>query len=255
MRLIALPAFQDNYIWAIAAADGRAVLVDPGQAEPVFEAAAQGLQPAAVLLTHHHDDHIGGVPALRERWPGLPVYAPADEPRIPFASHRVGDGEGVQVLQWEFQTLFVPGHTRSHVAYVGHGHLFSGDTLFSLGCGRMFEGTPSQMFGSLQRLAALPGATLVCCGHEYTLANAAFAVTVDPTNAALRQRHQEVQAMRHAARPTVPVSLASEVATNPFLRTASAAIQQAVGARLGRGARDEVEVFAELRRWKDDFRA
>jgi hydroxyacylglutathione hydrolase len=141
------------------------------------------------------------------------------------------------------------------VAYVGHGHLFSGDTLFSLGCGRMFEGTPSQMLGSLQRLAALPGATLLCCGHEYTLANAAFAVTVDPTNAALRQRHQEVQAMRHAARPTVPVSLASEVATNPFLRTASAAIQQAVGARLGRSARDEVDVFAELRRWKDDFRA
>jgi len=255
MRLIALPAFQDNYIWAIAAADGRAVLVDPGQAEPVFEAAAQGLQPAAVLLTHHHDDHIGGVAALRERWPDLPVYAPADEPRVPFASQRVGDGDAVQVLGWEFQTLFVPGHTRSHVAYVGEGHLFSGDTLFSLGCGRMFEGTPSQMLGSLQRLAALPGATLVCCGHEYTLANAAFAVTVDPTNAALRQRHQEVQAMRHAARPTVPVSLASEVATNPFLRTASAAIQQAVGARLGRDARDEVEVFAELRRWKDDFRA
>ncbi|MCC4596289.1 hydroxyacylglutathione hydrolase [Xanthomonas campestris pv. phormiicola] len=254
MRLIALPAFQDNYIWAIAAADGRALLVDPGQAEPVFEAAAQGLQPAAVLLTHHHDDHIGGVAALRERWPDLPVYAPED-PRIPFASQRVGDGERVQMLHWELQTLAVPGHTRTHVAYVGHGHLFSGDTLFSLGCGRMFEGTPSQMLGSLQRLAALPGATLVCCGHEYTLANAAFAVTVDPTNAALRQRHQEVQAMRHAARPTVPVSLASEVATNPFLRTASAAIQQAVGARLGRGARDEVEVFAELRRWKDDFRA
>ncbi len=254
MRLIALPAFQDNYIWAIAAADGRALLVDPGQAEPVFKAAAQGLQPAAVLLTHHHDDHIGGVAALRERWPDLPVYAP-DDPRIPFASQRVGDGDSVQVLGWELQTLAVPGHTRSHVAYVGHGHLFSGDTLFSLGCGRMFEGTPSQMLGSLQRLAALPGATLLCCGHEYTLANAAFAVTVDPTNAALRQRHQEVQAMRHAARPTVPVSLASEVATNPFLRTASAAIQQAVGARLGRGAHDEVEVFAELRRWKDDFRA
>jgi hydroxyacylglutathione hydrolase len=254
MRLIALPAFQDNYIWAIAAEDGRALLVDPGQAEPVFEAAAQGLQPAAVLLTHHHDDHIGGVIALRARWPDLPVYAP-HEPRIPFASQRVGDGDGVRVLDWELQTLTAPGHTRSHVAYIGHGHLFSGDTLFSLGCGRMFEGTPSQMLGSLQRLAALPGATLVCCGHEYTLANAAFAVTVDPTNAALRQRHQEVQAMRHAARPTVPVSLASEVATNPFLRTASAAIQQAIGARLGRGARDEVEVFAELRRWKDDFRA
>jgi len=255
MRLIALPAFQDNYIWAIAAEDGRAVVVDPGQADPVFEAAAQGLQPAAVLLTHHHDDHIGGVAALRERWPDLPVYAPRDEPRIPVASQRVGDGEGVRVLEWQFQTLAVPGHTRTHAAYVGHGHLFSGDTLFSLGCGRMFEGTPSQMLGSLQKLAALPGATLVCCGHEYTLANAAFAVTVDPTNAALRQRHQEVQAMRHAARPTVPVTLASELATNPFLRTASAAVQQAVAARLGRGARDEVEVFAELRRWKDDFRA
>ncbi|MDQ7761348.1 hydroxyacylglutathione hydrolase [Xanthomonas sontii] len=255
MRLIALPAFQDNYIWAIATDDGRALLVDPGQAEPVLEAAAQGLQPAAILLTHHHDDHIGGVAVLRERWPDLPVYAP-DDPRIAgFSCERVGDGDVVKVLDWQFDTLAVPGHTRSHLAYVGQGHLFSGDTLFSLGCGRMFEGTPSQMLGSLQRLSALPGQTLVCCGHEYTLANAAFAVTVDPTNAALRQRHQEAQAMRHAARPTVPVTLASELATNPFLRTASAAIQQAIGARLGRGVCDEVEVFAELRRWKDDFRA
>ncbi|MBN6149247.1 hydroxyacylglutathione hydrolase [Xanthomonas sp. AmX2] len=254
MRLTALPAFQDNYIWAIVAEDGRALIVDPGQAAPVLEAAAQGLTPAAVLLTHHHDDHIGGVAALRERWPELPVYAP-DEPRIPLASRRVGDGDGVQALGWTLQVIAVPGHTRSHIAYFGHGHLFSGDTLFSLGCGRMFEGTPIQMLGSLQRLAALPAATLVCCGHEYTLANAAFAVTVDPTNAALRQRHQEAQAMRHAARPTVPVSLASETACNPFLRTGTAAIQQAVSARLGRGARDEVEVFAELRRWKDEFRA
>jgi len=255
MRLTALPAFEDNYIWALVADDGQALIVDPGQAEPVLAAAAaEGLRPHAVLLTHHHADHIGGVGALLERYPSLAVYAPHDE-RIPQATHRVADGMELKLLGQPFQVLSVPGHTRSHVAYVGGGRVFCGDTLFSLGCGRMFEGTPSQMLGSLRRLASLPGETLVCCGHEYTLANAVFALHVDPANAALQRRQQEALAMRENARPTLPTPLSGELATNPFLRTADGAVRDAAARHAGRPLADDVEVFAELRRWKDEFRA
>ncbi|QHG86318.1 MULTISPECIES: hydroxyacylglutathione hydrolase [Xanthomonas] len=255
MRLIALPAFDDNYIWALVAADGRAIVVDPGQAEPVIAAAARdGWMPSAILLTHHHTDHIGGVPALQARWPQLELFGPADD-RSPAAAHQVGQGERLRLLGTTFEVLEVPGHTRSHIAFVTDGQLFSGDTLFSLGCGRMFEGTAPQMFDSLQRLARLPGKTLVCCGHEYTLANAAFALHVDPTNAALQRRQQEAQAMRQAARSTLPISLKSELATNPFLRTHSPEIRAAAAARAAGAVLSEVDVFAELRRWKDDFRA
>ncbi len=255
MRLIALPAFEDNYIWALVAADGRTVIVDPGRAEPVFAAAErEGLIPSAVLLTHHHADHIGGVAGLQQRWPSLALFGPADE-RIPADAHQVGQGERLSLLGNRFEVLEVPGHTRSHIAFVTDGLLFSGDTLFSLGCGRMFEGTAPQMFDSLQRLASLPGQMRVCCGHEYTLANAAFALHVDPTNAALQRRQQEAQAMRRAARPTLPISLKSELDTNPFLRTNSPAIRAAVAPRAAGALSLEVDVFAELRRWKDEFRA
>ena len=255
MRLTALPAFEDNYIWALADDDGNAVIVDAGDAAPVLAASEQGLCPAGVLITHHHPDHAGGVAALRRRWPALPVFA-ADDARIPDATERVGEGDRFQLNGWEFQVLSVPGHTLSHIAFHGaEGHLFCGDTLFSLGCGRLFEGTPSQMLASLEHLASLPGDTAVCCGHEYTLANAAFARAVDPANDALRRRTEEAQAMRNADRPTLPSTLALELATNPFLRVDATAIRRAVTARLGRQPVDRVEVFAELRRWKDGFRA
>ena len=246
-----LPAFSDNYIWTLAAPGTGTVIVDPGDAGPVL---ASGLEPSLLLLTHHHADHIGGAATLLARWPGLPVFAPAD-PRIDLPRTRVGDGDRVALGPWRFEVLAIPGHTRSHVAFFGHGVLFCGDTLFSLGCGRLFEGTPAQMLGSLDRLASLPGDTRVCCGHEYTLANAAFAAAVEPDNAALRRRTEEATAMRARGMPTLPSLLSEERAANPFLRLDAAAVQAAVGARLGRPPVDRVEAFAELRHWKDGFAA
>lgn len=255
MQLTALPALDDNYIWHLAAEDGRWLVVDPGQAEPVLAFAGAAGPPEAILLTHHHADHVAGVDALRARWPGVPVHGPAD-PRIAgLVDHPVGDGDRVEAGPWRFAVLGVPGHTASHVAFHGEGLLFCGDTLFSLGCGRLFEGTPREMLGAMDRLCALPPATRVCCGHEYTLANAAFARVVDPDNAALRRRQEEAIAMRHAARPTVPSSLAQELACNPFLRIDAPAVRAAVAAREPGVEGDRVEAFAALRRWKDGFRA
>lgn len=261
MTLQPLPAFQDNYIWTLDQGDGRAVVVDPGEAAPVLAAADQGLRPHTVLLTHHHNDHSGGVAELRRRWPELRVLGPRDE-RITTTTDRVGDGDSVETGPWRFQVLEIPGHTRSHIAFVSDdvllgdpGLLFCGDTLFSLGCGRMFEGTPPQMLASLDRLAALPDPLQVCCGHEYTLDNAAFAMTVDPDNPALRQRAAQAAAQRAGGQPSLPTTLANERATNPFLRVDAPAVRAAVAARLGRDPHDRVEVFAELRRWKDGFRA
>lgn len=254
MRLLPLPAFEDNYIWALCRDDGGALIVDPGDHAPVLAAAAEGLEPLGILLTHHHHDHVGGVPGVLARWPGLPVAGPAD-PRVATATLRVGQGDVVDLAGWRFEVHAIPGHTVSHIAFHGHGVLCCGDTLFSLGCGRLFEGTPMQMLDSLDRLAALPAATRVCCGHEYTVSNAAFALAVDPDNAALRERAAEAAAQRRAGRPTLPALLGAERAANPFLRVDAPAIRAALAARLGRDPVDRVEAFAELRRWKDGFRA
>jgi len=257
VQLVPLPALSDNYIWMLVDEAGRGVFVDPGEPEPVFAAAANGVEPVGILLTHHHNDHIGGTAALVARWPELGVVAPED-PRIHNAARRVADGDRVSLGDWTFRALSVPGHTLTHTAYVMDGPdaaLFSGDTLFSLGCGRLFEGTPAQMHASLGRLAALPGALRVCCGHEYTVANAAFALEVDPSNEALRARARQAQQLRAQGRPTLPVTLDDERATNPFLRCDQPAVRARVAERLGHAPADDVATFAELRAWKDGFRA
>ena len=255
LQLRAIPAFTDNYIWALSDADGRAVIVDPGDAAPVFDAISDGLRPVAILLTHHHPDHIGGAQALLERHP-IPCHAPHD-PRIASATHRVGDGDVVEIpeLGLRFVTFEVHGHTRSHVAFHGGGIVFCGDTLFSLGCGRLFEGTPAQMLASLDRIKELPSQTQVCCGHEYTLANGAFASVIEPDNAALHARLDEARSAREAGRPSVPIAMASEIACNPFLRVDEPAVRTAIERHLGRPCHDRVDAFATLRAWKDDFRA
>lgn len=249
LRLVPLPALSDNYIWLLADATGSALVVDPGEAAPVHRALTrEALRLRTILLTHHHGDHIGAAAELAAAT-GARVYAPFDE-RIGCAAVRVADGDRLELEAPElhFDVLAVPGHTSSHLAYVGHGLLFCGDTLFSVGCGRLFEGTPAQMLASLERLAALPGDTLVCCGHEYTRANCAFALSQDPHNAALAARAAQAEALGAHGAPTLPVSLAEERATNPFLRIDSAALVATLGHA------DRVERFAELRRRKDVFR-
>lgn len=255
MKLIPIPAFDDNYIWMLH--DGRrALVVDPGDADPVLAALQQGgLALEAILVTHHHGDHTGGVETLR-RGTGAQVYGPALE-RMPEPLQRLGDGDVIWPLGLRFQVQLVPGHTAGHIAYVGQlpGQdpvLFCGDTLFSAGCGRLFEGTPAQMLASLTRLAALPEATRVCCAHEYTLSSLRFARTVEPDNAELRAYQTRAKALRDQHLPTLPSTIGLEKAVNPFLRTHLPAVALAVQQR-ATDAHDPVSVFAALRTWKDQF--
>ncbi len=282
MNLLALPAFADNYIWMLH--DGaHAVVVDPGDAAPVHQALdTHGLQLAGILVTHHHADHVGGVDALRSRLQGR-VWGPARE-NIPAPYIALSDGDTVDVLGHRWLVLDVPGHTAGHIAYLQSGAeeahrrpklphpprgadaatrrpggcmsaplLFCGDTLFSAGCGRLFEGTPAQLHASLNKLAALPPDTRVCCTHEYTLSNLRFAAAVEPGNAERAAYHARCEALREQGRPTLPSSVGLELQINPFLRCTQPEVVSSARAH-GAAAGDAVSVFAALREWKNTYR-
>jgi len=256
VQVVHVPAFEDNYIWMLRGAAPRHVAaVDPGDAQPVLDyLAREGLELTAILCTHHHGDHVGGVADLTARFP-VPVYGPASE-RIPQRTHGLADGDRITVpgLDLHFEVLGVPGHTLGHIAYYGHGLLFCGDTLFSAGCGRLFEGTAAQMHASLSRLRSLPGDTRVFCAHEYTASNLRFAAKVEPGNAEVERYAREVSAQRARGLPTLPSTLDRELRINPFLRGGERTVRDAASAHAARPLVGELETFAELRRWKDGFR-
>jgi hydroxyacylglutathione hydrolase len=250
-------AFSDNYIWLIESprAQERVIAVDPGDAAPVIaELQRRGLSLAAILLTHHHPDHIGGVPELL-RQGAVPVIGP-DDTRIAHRTLTVHDGERceLQDLGLSFEILQVPGHTLSHIAFWGHGALFCGDTLFSAGCGRMFEGTPAQMNASLNRLSRLPPQTRMFCGHEYTAANLRFALAVDPSNRAALEYQDSVVRVLAQGNPSLPSTMDLEIRVNPFLRCEDPTVVRAAENHAGKSLKEPALVFGALRAWKDQFR-
>lgn len=255
LSVLAIPAFNDNYLWLMH--DGtHAAVVDPGEAAPVLATLkANGLILAAILLTHHHADHVGGVPELLKNF-NVPVFGPANE-AITGVTNPLAEGDTVLIpaLDLTLSVLEVPGHTRGHIAYVADQQpwLFCGDTLFAGGCGRLFEGSPAQMLASLAKLAALPDATQVYCAHEYTLANLRFALEVEPGNTALVARIDREQAKRKQGLPTIPSTIGLEKMTNPFLRHNEPAIAERLAMTGHLTQREPVAVFTALREWKNNY--
>jgi hydroxyacylglutathione hydrolase len=252
-EVVPLRAFRDNYIWTLRN-DRCAAVIDPGDAQPVLDyLQREQLELCAILATHHHPDHVGGVAELLAQH-AVPVYGPRGEP-IPTLTHPVSEGDEVAIdqLGLRFSVLDIPGHTRAHVAYYGANCLFCGDTLFACGCGRLFEGTAQQMAASLAKLAALPDATLVYSGHEYTLANIDFAQSVEPENEELKARAASEAEKREHGRPTLPSTIGREKKTNPFLRCQQPAVIASADKYLGARAGDPVQVFAALRKWKNAY--
>ena len=250
-----LRAFKDNYVWLLHRPDcSAAVVFDPGEAAPVVAALEQhGLKLAAIIVTHHHWDHVNGVSEIVKRY-SVPVYGPGTE-SIPERTHAVGDGDVLRIAELELKlhALLVPGHTSGPIAYHAEDCVFTGDTLFTAGCGRLFEGTPEQMYRSLSKLAALPAQTQVYCGHEYTLANLRFAAAVEPDNSATAARLRETERLYRLGQPAVPALLATETETNPFLRCQLPSVRLAAERHCGRSLSDPAAVFAVIREWKNQF--
>lgn len=265
INVTALPAFADNYIWALrqnnqdtvtGSDNNRVAVVDPGQAEPVLaHLKKHDLRLGAILITHHHPDHTAGIGALLEH-ADVPVYGPAGENHpIEHLSARLAEGDQVEIdwLGLTLQVLEVPGHTAGHIAFYGDDLLFSGDTLFSGGCGKLFEGDAAQMRNSLEKLRALPGATRIFCGHEYTEKNLLFAQAVEPENEAVKERLHKVREWRADNQPSLPSLLRDEMQFNPFLRWDQPQVIAAACERAGNDNSDPDAVFATVRAWKDDF--
>ena len=252
LEVRAVPAFQDNLLWLLrCSVTGQTAAVDPGDAGPILE--ALGGQPLhQVLLTHHHPDHIGGVDELRERTGAQVLGFARDRHRLPRLDRALEEGEAISVGEEQATVLFLPAHTMGHIAYrfTTTEALFCGDTLFLMGCGRLFEGDPAMLWAAMERLRALPPATRIYCAHEYTLTNARFAVEVDPDNEALRERLARVQALRADGRNTVPGTVAEERLTGPFMR----ADQPELALGLGMPGASPVEVTAALRQRRNTFR-
>ncbi|MBJ2128444.1 hydroxyacylglutathione hydrolase [Alteromonas sp. IB21] len=249
-----IPAFTDNYIWCLHN-NANAIVVDPGDAEPVLAfIKAKGLTLSAVLITHHHRDHTGGIAKLVSAVPDLPVIGPrGNHIRGITKSVSQGDTVSLPILNLSLQVMEVPGHTLDHIAFFGHGALFCGDTLFSAGCGRLFEGSPEQMYHSLNKLKRLSDSTKIYCTHEYTQANVKFAMAVEPNNVALNEYANWVVSIREQNLPTLPTNLKEQKNINPFLRAHELSVKNAAEAYCENNLADDVAVFAAVRRWKDEF--
>lgn len=250
-----VPAFNDNYIWLIVHQEsGNTAIVDPGDAAPVLEKlSSEQLTPKAILITHHHMDHVGGINTLLQEYT-IPVYGPKHE-NIPACTHKLVENDDITLedLGIDFHILELPGHTSGAIAYHGNDMIFVGDTLFMSGCGRLFEGTPAQMHHSLSKLCALPDETQIYCAHEYTLANLRFAEAVEPDNDDIKKRIEQSKSMRRDNIPTIPGTVTVEKRTNPFLRTHVAEVRHAARNYAGQTLENEIDVFAAIRQWKDNF--
>lgn len=253
LKIIPIPALTDNYIWMFFDEPSKnAWVIDPGQATPVFEKLKQyHLHLQGIFITHHHRDHSGGVMDLFDQYPHIAIYG-SYKSSLPFITHFLRENDEIACANITFRTIEIPGHTLDHTAFYGNDWLFSGDALFSAGCGKVFEGTPEQMHHSLQKLMALPDYTHVFCGHEYTLANLYFAQHVEPHNTTIAEK---IKLIQRTPGPTLPSTLLEEKQINPFLRCSDTSIIEAVEIFAGCALKTPAQVFEKLRAWKNQFRA
>ena len=251
MNLNSIPAFEDNYIWVLNDEGGRCLIVDPGEATPILRAIEENQwQPEAILLTHHHNDHVGGVEELRRKFPNVVVYGPA-ETQNKGTTEIVAEGDVITVLGHNFSVIATPGHTLGHICFFSFPYLFCGDTLFSGGCGRLFEGTATQMYQSFCKINTLPEDTIICCAHEYTLGNMKFAISILPQDSDLNEYYCKVKELRAKNQKTLPVTLQNERKINLFLRTEDIDLINVINQETN--LQQPEERFAWLRAKKDNF--